>query len=121
MLISIIISGVIAETAKATQSCPSSRRLSPDTALGRASWDDATRASGGRGGAGDRILTAALFSTVGLLGTALFQLRGDVAKLAERLTALEVGQAEMRGEIAQVRGEIAGLRTAFESHVGQHA
>jgi hypothetical protein len=66
------------------------------------------------------ILTTALFATVGLLGTALFQLRGDVAGLAERLTALEVGQAELRGEMAEVRGEVAGLRAAFEAHVAQH-
>lgn len=61
------------------------------------------------------ILTAALLSTVGPLGTALFQLRGDVAKLAERLTALEVGQAEMRGEVAQVRGEIRWAAHGLET------
>ncbi len=67
------------------------------------------------------VVTTGFFATVGLLGTALFQLRGDVAKLAERLTALEVGQAELRGEIAELRGEIAGLRTVVEGHVAEHA
>ncbi len=88
------------------------------------------------------VLASGMFATIGLLATALFQLRGEMRQLGERMGALEAAQIELRGEVtalamrvgaletrvgaletglAEVRGEVRGLRIAFDAHVGQHA
>lgn len=49
------------------------------------------------------ILTAAFFAVIGLLGTALFQLRNDIDKL----------RVELKAEIADLRGRL-------DTHLGAH-
>jgi hypothetical protein len=57
------------------------------------------------------VLTAALFSTIGLLATALFRLQG-------RFEALSAEVANLRVEVPQLRVEIANLCTDLADGLG---
>lgn len=78
------------------------------------------------------LLATALFSVIGLLGTQMNALRGDVQRqtegIGEHLAASErnFGEvrndiAEVRRDVAEIRGEVSDLRGEVREHLAQHA
>lgn len=84
------------------------------------------------------VLTTGLFSTVGLLATALFRQNGKFDRLRAEMGQLhgEMGQlhgemgglrgefgefrGEVRAEFTELRGEVREIRTVLEAHLAEH-
>jgi hypothetical protein len=71
------------------------------------------------------VLTTALFTVIGLLATALFQLRGQFDGLATNVVDLRIEiaglRADMKREIGGVRVQLEQLRAELQVHFQAHA
>lgn len=78
------------------------------------------------------VLATALFSVVGLLGTQMKGLRGDLQRQTERIgehhaqTQRDLGDVrnaigEVRRDVAVLRGEVSDLRSDVRAHLAEHA